>query len=277
MRREARPKNPTSSTRKYSRLRRSGASATVRPRHLRRSTAAGLEEDRGLPPRTGRLGIAIFPGSHISSLRRERLGRIRTRSSRSALAAACSHEEGGTPGPHEQFQLPAVLFLACRVDPRMLHASSFRRASRSRTMADTVRRSAAKTSPWTSTPRHHPDTRHSCAWNDGGLRIARSCRDWRIFLVLRSPLYRVASRHDPPHRGGLQDNGSWSSPAPFCTMDEDKDGILRTTGRWVSFATLGFAFRPDRSNRLFDLTRRLLGLSPLTTRSASSSAKPRRH
>jgi photosystem II stability/assembly factor-like uncharacterized protein len=91
--------------------------------------------------------------------------------------------------------------------------------------------------------------------NDGGLYVSRDrAQNW-LFInnVAVGQFYRIAVDMSEPYRvgGGLQDNGSWVGPSEtrYVTEDEQKDGILNSDWRMVYFGDgFGVAFDPTDRN-----------------------------
>jgi photosystem II stability/assembly factor-like uncharacterized protein len=94
--------------------------------------------------------------------------------------------------------------------------------------------------------------------NDGGLYITQDgAKNWRfVNNVAVGQFYRIAVDMSHPYRigGGLQDNGSWVGPSEtmHVTEDDAKDGILNRDWRSVySSDGFGVAFDPTDSNTVY--------------------------
>ncbi|HXI01703.1 MAG TPA: hypothetical protein VNI57_00865, partial [Candidatus Saccharimonadales bacterium] len=94
--------------------------------------------------------------------------------------------------------------------------------------------------------------------NDGGCYITHDRADnWRrLNNVAAGEFYKIALDMSDPYRigGGLQDNGSWIGPSGTLgsTLDGGNAGIYNEDWRMVYFGDgFGFAFDPDDSNRIY--------------------------
>ncbi len=102
------------------------------------------------------------------------------------------------------------------------------------------------------------DPRQILVGNDGGVYVTHDrAQSWRLLdNVAAGQFYRVAVDSQDPYRigGGLQDNGSWIGPSGtlFQTGDESKDGILNADWQMVHGGD-GFtvAFDPEDSDLVY--------------------------
>jgi len=95
------------------------------------------------------------------------------------------------------------------------------------------------------------DAKQILVGNDGGLYLSHDrAVTWnRLNNVAAGQFYHVAADMSDPYRvgGGLQDNGTWIGPSGtlFVTMDSRRDGILNSDWRMVFFGDgFGLAFDP---------------------------------
>ena len=94
--------------------------------------------------------------------------------------------------------------------------------------------------------------------NDGGLYVSSDrAKNWRfVDNVAVGQFYRIAVDMSDPYRvaGGLQDNGSWVGPSEtlYETEDESKDGILNSDWRTVYGSDgFGVAFDPRDASVMY--------------------------
>ncbi len=94
--------------------------------------------------------------------------------------------------------------------------------------------------------------------NDGGVYISHDrAKSWNYLNnVPEGQFYRLALDMGDPYRigGGLQDNGTWLGPSETLarTLDESHDAIFNSDWRMVYFGDgFGFAFDPEDGNVIY--------------------------
>jgi photosystem II stability/assembly factor-like uncharacterized protein len=102
------------------------------------------------------------------------------------------------------------------------------------------------------------DTDHILVGNDGGIYQSHDrARTWDYLNTMAvGQFYRVAVDMSDPYRlgGGLQDNGTWIGPSETSTETDDsrKDGILNSDWRMIYFGDgFGLAFDPEDPNVVY--------------------------
>jgi len=102
------------------------------------------------------------------------------------------------------------------------------------------------------------DPEHILVGNDGGIYVSYDRAQSWLFLdnVAVGQFYRVAVDMGDPYRigGGLQDNGSWVGPSEtrHVTLDDSHDGILNSDWRMVYGGDgFGVAFDPADPNVVY--------------------------
>lgn len=102
------------------------------------------------------------------------------------------------------------------------------------------------------------DTAHILVGNDGGVYQSHDrARTWDYLNTMAvGQFYRVAVDMSDPYRlgGGLQDNGTWLGPSETSTETDDsrKDGILNADWRMIYFGDgFGLAFDPEDPNIVY--------------------------
>jgi Sortilin, neurotensin receptor 3, len=221
---------------------------------------------QGLPPRTGRIGLALFP-----------------KDPRILYAVVESDWGGSGRDPFENRSPSGGLF---RSEDRgdtwtRINEASFRPFYFSRVAIDPENDQRIYIPGWDvgisddggrtirrSSDNVHVD-HHAIVVNpadpneiligcDGGLYLSYDrAATWEYRNnVAVGQYYRVAVDDSDPYRigGGLQDNGSWIGPSAtlFETMDSSKDGILNSDWRMIFFGDgFGVAFDPTDPNRVY--------------------------
>jgi photosystem II stability/assembly factor-like uncharacterized protein len=221
----------------------------------------------GLPPRTGRIGLTVFPKNP------------------NILYAVVESDSGGTGrDPFENRSTLGGLFRSENRGDTWTRVSdiNFRSFYFSRVAVDpendqrvylpgwdlTISDDGGKTFRRSGSPDVHVDF-HAISinpldpsqilvGNDGGVYISHDrAQSWEYLnRIAVGQFYRVAVDNSDPYRiaGGLQDNGSWMGPSQtlWVTEDESKDGILNSDWKTVGGSD-GFtvAFDPTDKNLIY--------------------------
>lgn len=222
---------------------------------------------QGLPPRTGRIGLAVYakdPRILYAEVESDFGGTGRDpfddRSPNGGLFR--SEDRGATWVRASEFNFRPFYFSRLAIDPdndQRVYLPGWDLGI-SDDGGKTVRRSGSENV--------HVDM-HAIIVNpadpnqiligcDGGVYISHDRAATWDFLdhMAVGEFYRIAVDNSDPYRiaGGLQDNGSWVGPSETLsqTMDEAKDGILSSDWRMV-FGSDGFtvAFDPADANRMY--------------------------
>jgi hypothetical protein len=221
----------------------------------------------GLPPRTGRIGLTVFPkdprilyavlesdfggtGRHPFDDRSPSGGLFRT------------EDRGETWTRVSDYNFRPFYFSRLAVDPeedKRVYMPGWDLAI-SDDGGRTFRRSGSQNVhvDFHAIVVNPVDTSQILVGNDGGIHISHDRAMTWDFLdhIAAGQFYRIAVDNSDPYRiaGGLQDNGSWIGPSETLslTQDESKDGILNYDWRPV-FDGDGFtvAFDPLDSNLIY--------------------------
>jgi len=219
----------------------------------------------GLPPRTGRIGLALFP-----------------KDPRTVYAVVESDLGGVGRSPFDNYSMSGGLFRSDdrgqtweRRSPINFRPFYFSRLAIDPENADRVYMpgwdlaisdDGGKTFRGSGSPRVHVDfhaivvnpldPNQIIAGNDGGAYISHDrAKNWDYLnTVAAGQFYRVTVDMSDPYRvaGGLQDNGSWLGPSETQFESEDagpggdgrEDGILSSDWRSIYFAD-GFTVQID--------------------------------
>ncbi len=221
----------------------------------------------GLPLRTGRIGLTVFPKNP------------------KILYAVVESDSGGTGrDPFENRSTLGGLFRSDNRGDTWTRVSNlnFRPFYFSRVAVDpeddqrvylpgwdlTISDDGGKTFRRSGSPDVHVDFHalvinpldpsQILAGNDGGIYLSHDrAANWEYLnRIAVGQFYRVAVDNSDPYRiaGGLQDNGSWMGPSQtlWVTEDESKDGILNSDWKTVGGSD-GFtvAFDPTDKNLIY--------------------------
>ena len=221
----------------------------------------------GLPGRTGRIGLTVFPKKP------------------SILYAVVESDAGGTGrDPFEDRSTQGGLFRSENRGDTWTRVSNFNFRSFyfSRVAVDpendqrvylpgwdlTISDDGGKTFRRSGSPNVHvdfhaivvnpADPNQILIGNDGGVYVSHDrAENWEYLnRIAVGEFYRVAVDNSDPYRiaGGLQDNGSWMGPSQtlWTTDDEAKDGILNSDWKTVGSSD-GFtvAFDPTDKNLIY--------------------------
>lgn len=217
----------------------------------------------GLPTRTGRIGLAIFPADPkivyaVVESDDGGTGRdpFEDRSTSGGLFR--SDDGGGTWERRSDLDFRPFYFSRVAVDPKNADrvympgwdvaisddgGKTFRRSGSEKVHVD---HHAFSVNP------EEPST--LIDGNDGGVYVSLDrAKSWEFRNNLAvGQFYRVSVDDSDPYRiaGGLQDNGSWVGPSEtiYRTEDESKDGILNRDWREI-FGWDGFTVQFDPENR----------------------------
>ena len=223
----------------------------------------------GLPPRTGRIGLAVFP-----------------RETRILYAVVESDSGGAGGGISDNYSKSGGLFRSddrgdtwTRVSPLNFRPFYFSRVAVDPENADRVylpgwdlaiSDDGGKSFRGSGSPKVHVDfhaivinpldPNQILVGNDGGTYISHDrAENWDYLNRLAvGQFYRIAVDDSDPYRvaGGLQDNGSWMGPSETQFKSEDygegsdgrEDGILADDGRTI-FGSDGFGVQFDPVDR----------------------------
>lgn len=221
----------------------------------------------GLPPRTGRIGLTVYPKNP------------------KILYATVESDSGGTGrDPFEDRSTQGGLFRSDNRGDTWTRVSNinFRSFYFSRVAVDpendqrvylpgwdlTISDDGGKTFRRSGSPDVHVDFHaivvnpldpsQILVGNDGGVYVSHDkAQSWEYLnRIAVGQFYRIAVDNSDPYRiaGGLQDNGSWMGPSQtlWVTEDESKDGILNSDWKTVGGSD-GFtvAFDPTDKNLIY--------------------------
>ncbi len=213
----------------------------------------------GLPPRTGRIGLSVFPGDSriVYAVVESDLGgtgrdEFADRSPNGGVFR--SEDHGDTWTRTSDFDPRPFYFSRITVDPK--DDQRVYLAGWDLSVSEDGGRTFRRTSEFVHVDFHAitvdpNDPNHVLVGNDGGLYVSYDQAKTWLFVnnVAVGQFYRIAVDNSDPYRiaGGLQDNGSWVGPSEtrHVTEDDAKDGILNRDWH-VVYGSDGFgvAFDP---------------------------------
>ncbi len=235
-----------------------------------RSDDAGKNWEKltqGLPPRTGRIGLTIYPQDTrilYATVESDFGGSGRTPFDNYSLSGGLfrTEDRGDTWTRVNKLNFRPFYFSRVAVDPeddQRVYLPGWSLAI-SDDGGKTFRRSGSENVhvDFHTMVINPLDPRQILVGNDGGVYVSHDRAESWDFLnnVAVGQFYRIAVDMLDPYRigGGLQDNGSWIGPSEtlFLTEDESKDGILNEDWRPIHGGD-GFtvAFDPTDPNLVY--------------------------